>query len=100
MSSMQGTVTCAVMTKMGEADRVLEVACGPGKHSIMLAQSWLKKGGVLVSCDYSGAMMQCVAKNYNDEDNDFNLVPGNKSFIDTTTDFISFTDETCKSLKN
>ena len=30
------------MTNMYQADRVLEVACGPGKHSLMLAQTFLK----------------------------------------------------------
>ena len=37
MSTMQSIVTCAVMTKIWDADRVLEVACGPGKHSLLLA---------------------------------------------------------------
>ena len=36
-STIQGTTTCAVMTNMQAHDRVLEVACGPGKHSLMLA---------------------------------------------------------------
>ena len=52
-----------------------------------------------MSFDYSRAMVQRLAENYETEDNDFKLVPGNKSLIDTTTDFTSFTDETCKSLK-
>jgi len=34
-------------------DYVLEVACGPGKHSLLLASSFLKVKGVLVSCDFS-----------------------------------------------
>lgn len=58
MSTMQGTTTCAVMTNMLTADRTLEVACGPGKHSLMLASSFLKPDGVLVSCDYSNAMVK------------------------------------------
>jgi len=48
------------MTEMLNADKVIEVACGPGKHSLMLANSFLKVGGVLVSCDYSPAMMKMV----------------------------------------
>lgn len=37
-STMQGTVTCAVQTKMSKnGKRVLEVGCGPGKHSLLLA---------------------------------------------------------------
>jgi len=55
--TIQGTVTCAVMTNMNACDRVLEVACGPGKHSLMLASTFLKEKGVLVSCDFSAAMV-------------------------------------------
>jgi ubiquinone/menaquinone biosynthesis C-methylase UbiE len=77
--TIQGTVTCAVMTEMIKADRVLEVACGPGKHSLMLSSTFLKVGGVLVSCDYSGEMVKRLAANYNSEeiDSDFRHVPGN-----------------------
>ena len=32
-SSSQGIVTCAVMAKVFEAKRTLEVACGSGRHS-------------------------------------------------------------------
>ena len=58
ISTMQGTTTCAVMTNMLAADKTLEVACGPGKHSLMLASSFLKPKGVLVSCDISNAMVK------------------------------------------
>ena len=64
MSTMPGTVSCAVMTQMPKADRVLEVACGPGKHSLMLAQTFLKKGGVLVSSDYSPEMLNMLEANF------------------------------------
>ena len=38
--------------------RVLEVACGPGKHSNLIAQSYLRPdSSVLVSCDYSNTMV-------------------------------------------
>ena len=67
LSTYQGTMTCAVMTDMGNADRVLEVGCRPGKHSLMLAQTLLKQKGVLVSCDYSGAMIQRLKENYETE---------------------------------
>ena len=99
VSTMQGTVTCAVMTEMRAADRVLEVACGPGRHSLMLATIFLKKGGVLVSCDYSGVMVQSLADNYEKEDNDYKLVPGNKFLIDTIADFTEFADSRNTSLK-
>ena len=37
-STMQGTVTCAVHTNMiSKGKRTIEVGCGPGKHSLLLA---------------------------------------------------------------
>ena len=75
------------MTNMYQADRVLEVACGPGNHSLMLAQTFLKKGGVLVSCDFSGEMVNKVHHNFNQKDNDFVRVEGNKFLIDNQTNY-------------
>jgi len=100
LSTAQGTVTCAVMTEMLGADRVLEVASGPGRHSMMLANSFLKKGGVLVSCDYSSAMVEMLAKNYAHEDCEYSLVPNNKVLVDTATDYLAFADDTNLTLKN
>lgn len=57
ISTVQGTVTCAVMTNSIQADKVLEVACGPGRHSILLASSFLKQGATLVSCDFCKGMV-------------------------------------------
>ena len=37
MINIQGTITCAIMTNMIEQNRVLEVGCGPGRHSLHLA---------------------------------------------------------------
>ena len=34
-----------------KAEKVLEIGCGRGKHSLILASAYLKMGGVLVSCD-------------------------------------------------
>lgn len=99
-STLQGTITCAVMTNMYDRDRVLEVACGPGMHSLHLAQAFLKQKGVLVSCDYSGSMVKRVHENYSQEENDYVKVPGNKYFVDTETDYLAFADDSCKSLKN
>lgn len=98
--TIQGTVTCAVMTNMHTADRVLEVACGPGKHSLMLAQNFLKKKGVLVSCDFSQAMVNKLHQNFAEFDNDYVKVEGNKFHVDTTTNFLEFADESNSSLKN
>lgn len=93
MSTIQGTVTCAVMTEMNKADRVLEVACGPGKHSLLLASTFLKVGGVLVSCDYSGAMVKRLRENYETEDTDYRLVPGNKFLFESQTDYTQLTED-------
>ena len=56
---------------MNNTDRVLEVACGPGRHSLMLASSFLKVGSVLVSCDYSELMVKRLADYYETEDTDY-----------------------------
>ncbi len=36
-TSMQSTITCAVMTNTQKSSLVLEVGCGPGKHSLLIA---------------------------------------------------------------
>ena len=37
-STIQGTVTCAVHTNMmRKGKRIIEVGCGPGKHTLLLA---------------------------------------------------------------
>lgn len=69
------------MLKQG--DYVLEVACGPGKHSLLLASSFLKIKGVLVSCDFSKKMVQRLEFNYENTDSDFTKVDGNKYKIDS-----------------
>ena len=75
-------ITCATMANVSGSKRVIEVACGPGKHSIVLATSFLNRdGGVLVSCDYSGVMVEQLKANYNSE-HDYGLVKGNKYFIE------------------
>ena len=81
METIQGTTTCAVMTSMMHKKRSIEVGCGPGRHSLMLASTFLRKdGGVLVSCDFSNWMVQKLAQNY--KEGDYSKVPGNKSLID------------------
>jgi len=42
---------------MPSRKKILEVGCGPGKHSLMLAKSFLSNGSVLVSCDISKGMI-------------------------------------------
>ena len=58
MENTQGAVTCAVVSEIWNKNRVLEVGCGAGKHSVLIAETLLNKdGGILVSCDISGAMV-------------------------------------------
>jgi len=53
---------------MREADRVLEVGCGPGLGSVMIAQNYLKAGGVLISTDINFGMMYRYNKHYTRSD--------------------------------
>jgi ubiquinone/menaquinone biosynthesis C-methylase UbiE len=65
------------MTNMNTSKRTIEVACGPGKHSLMLANTFLNEnGGVLVSCDISGEMVKFVQENY--ASSDWAKAEGNK----------------------
>ena len=52
------------MADVANCNRVLEVACGPGKHSVLLASSFLKVGAMLVSCDFSAEMVKELKNNY------------------------------------
>ena len=70
---------------MWKANRTLEVGCGPGRHSIMLAQTFLKEGGILVTSDFSKDMVQLMAENY--KTSDYVLVENNKLKIDMESDF-------------
>ena len=79
-------------------DRVLEVASGPGWHSMILASSFLQKGGVLVSCDISQAMVTKMEKLFTSEHCEYSLVEGNK-FLAEKTDFTAMSDDG-KQLKN
>ena len=91
----QGFVSCAVMSSLFSTDRpqkVLEVACGPGKHSLLISQNWLRPtGAVLVSCDISGAMVEKLERNYKDAD--YSFVTGNESAFEKELDYGEMTDE-------
>lgn len=78
---------------------MLEVGCGPGKHSTTLATSFLKRGGVLVSCDYSKNMVDNVIERYNSDDTDYSLVKGNKFVGETEKDYTECTDDSGTKLK-
>ena len=88
---VQGTNTCAVMTQMPSADRVLEVGCGPGLGSVMIAQNYLKDGGVLVSADSNFGMMYRYNKHFSRSD--FVKVKQNKFIFE---DEINFGETTTK----
>jgi ubiquinone/menaquinone biosynthesis C-methylase UbiE len=84
LHAYQGTITCAIMTDMPKAKRVLEVACGPGRHSMQLAMTMLRNdGGVLVSCDFSQKMINKLSNNYNSDPLGFSKIQGNKFLIDS-----------------
>jgi ubiquinone/menaquinone biosynthesis C-methylase UbiE len=64
LNAFQGTVTLLSMAKASQCNTVLEVACGTGTHSEIIAMSYLKKGGVLVSCDFSKDMVAGASKRF------------------------------------
>jgi len=49
---------------MHEAERAIEIGCGPGLGSVMIAQNYIKKGGVLVSCDLNYGMLYRLNKKF------------------------------------
>ena len=78
------------MAKVYEAKRTLEVACGGGRHSQLLASQYIQpNGSVLVSCDFSNEMVKTMKRKYESEDFDFQLVKGNKFLIDIDSDYLS-----------
>jgi ubiquinone/menaquinone biosynthesis C-methylase UbiE len=92
--------TCAIMSDMPKCKTVLEVGCGPGSHSLILASSFLNRdGGVLVSTDVSSKMIQKLKETY-EEESDYGLIPSNKSFIDTKSDYSQFDEASSNILKN
>ena len=84
MNTIQGALCLATMVNMRNAKKTIEVGCGPGKHSLMLASNIMPIGSVLVSTDFSGNMMNKLRNNYADKNNDYPLIEGNKSLFDMT----------------
>ena len=83
---MQSTTTCLEMTKARSCKTVLEVGCGPGLHSEVIATSFLRNdGAVLVSSDFSNEMIGMLKQRF--DKSDFTLVDGNKCLIDDETDY-------------
>ena len=64
--SFQGTVTCLNMVDSFNSKRVLEVGCGPGLHSELIAKSFINDGALLVSCDFSPEMVKMMKERYAD----------------------------------
>ena len=56
--TIQGTITLLSMVKASQATTLLEVACGAGIHSEVIATNYLRKGGVLVCTDFSKSNLQ------------------------------------------
>ena len=84
--AVQSTTTCLEMTDARYCDRVLEVACGAGTHSEVIAKGFLSnKGSVLVSSDFSKEMVTKLKERF--EQSDYNEYKGCKHVIDNETDY-------------
>jgi ubiquinone/menaquinone biosynthesis C-methylase UbiE len=81
--TLQPFVTLCVQSRVSQAHRVLEVACGAGTHSLVLAKSFLKRGAVLVACDFSEQMMVKTKAKFDDASEEYNMIAYNKHSIRT-----------------
>jgi len=87
MSATQGTVTCAVMANTLNCSRVIEVACGPGFNSSVIANSYLNRNkSALVCCDFSKEMVR-NAKEHFENESDFTKVQDNLSHFELDINF-------------
>ncbi|CDW78817.1 UNKNOWN [Stylonychia lemnae] len=79
----QPFITLCTQANTFQCKRILEVACGGGYHSLMVAKTMLQKGGALVSCDFSGKMMELTKQKYDDLNwsSGYTDVAGNKYYI-------------------
>ena len=78
MQSLQSFVTLAVHAKAMQSQKILEVACGGGVHSLFLAKTLLQRGGTLVCTDFSDEMLRRTRTKFEDPGNDYIQIPGNK----------------------
>ena len=62
--TFQGTITCLNMVDSLNSKRIIEVGCGPGLHSQLIAKSFMSKGSLLVSCDFSTEMVNKMKARY------------------------------------
>ena len=77
----QGYVTLAVQTDVRNCKRILEVACGSGLHSLYLAKTMLQRGSVLACTELSQEMLKLMNQKFQDPNQDYNSIPGNKFYI-------------------
>ena len=84
---ISSVLTCVQMTDVSlKSGPVIEVACGPGLHSEVIAKSFLRgNGSMLVSCDFSQNMVEKLKQRY--AQSDFTQIEGNKFLIDTEKDY-------------
>ena len=69
--AVQSTTTCLEMTDARYCGRVLEVACGTGTHSEVIAKGFMaSNGAVLVSSDFSKEMVSKLKERF--EKSDYN----------------------------
>ena len=63
--SFQGTVTCLTMVDSFNKQRLLEVGCGTGTHSGLIAKDFIcPEKFLLVSCDFSTEMVTKMKNRY------------------------------------
>jgi len=85
--SYQSATTCLVMSNAHNCKRVLEVGCGPGLHSELIAKSILQpNGGLLVSCDFSKEMVTIMKRRY--DNSEYSKLEGNHFKFDIESDFV------------
>lgn len=83
MVALQPFITLCTQTRVERAKRILEVACGAGSHSLVLASTYLQRGAVLVSTDFSAEMMVLAKKRFDDKEisQSYTSNPANKYHI-------------------
>ena len=81
MNMLQGFTTLAVHTKAHSRKRILEVACGSGMHTLYFAKTMLQRGAVVVSTDISEEMIKMSKNRFEDPQNDYLAIHGNKAKI-------------------
>ena len=52
------------MTGAQTKQRILEVGCGSGNHSVTISKGFLRDDGLLVSCDFSPEMVRKMKQRY------------------------------------